>query len=372
MPPIVRGTPEARFGMFEDSAADFSEDEWSYNDDGSASEGYRMLAHDPTLPGYDPTGVDPSLRKGKCSNSPTTSCNTDNFNTVCGSGNSCVIAVGSQSSGGGDPVIGYNDSGTNRLEPLSEPILQPDGDTYTTTSFRAVWFTDWDRTMDMNFVAQMADEGGEQIGNEPTSGTDGCVVAPGNYNDSPCSNVILRFPEIFYEHSIARTTYLDMQQGSGSYASRAELTYTQPNIAEAFTLPWSGQQITPTYDSVYNGQSALAYYRDRMGYRLVLRDANASAWAVQGNGNLAFDGKIQNVGWGQIFNTKAVNVILKGQSTGFVSNEVLTDIDPYDWQPAAMGGLANLSVVVPALHCQQSKRNTYWCQLWRTAGLHGN
>ena len=63
MPPIVRGTPEARFGMFTDSAADFSADEYSYNDDGSESEGYRMLAHDPTLPGYDPTGVDPSLRK---------------------------------------------------------------------------------------------------------------------------------------------------------------------------------------------------------------------------------------------------------------------------------------------------------------------
>ncbi len=344
MPPIVRGTPEARFGMFEDSAADFSEDEWSYNDDGSASEGYRMLAHDPTLPGYDPTGVDPSLRKGKCSNSPTTSCNTDNFNTVCGSGNSCVIAVGSQSSGGGDPVIGYNDSGTNRLEPLSEPILQPDGDTYTTTSFRAVWFTDWDRTMDMNFVAQMADEGGEQIGNEPTSGTDGCVVAPGNYNDSPCSNVILRFPEIFYNHSIARTTYLDMQQGSGSFLSRANLLYTQPNIAVGFTLPWSGQQIQTLYDPVYEGQSALAYYRDRLGFRFVLRAAYASAQAANGDGTLQFDGKIQNVGWGQLFNKKAVNVILKSPTTGFVSNAVLTNIDPYDWQPAPVGPVSSPAI----------------------------
>ena len=341
MPPLVRGTPEARFGMFEDSASDFSEDEWSYNDDGSASEGYRMLAHDPTLPGYDPVGVDPSLRKGKCSNSSTTSCNTNNFTTVCGSGNTCVIAVGSQSSGGGDPIIGYNDSGTNRLEPLSEPILQPDGDTYTTSSWRAVWFTDWDRTKNYNFYGLMADHGGEQIGNEPSSGTDGCYVPPGNYNDSPCSNAIQRFPVFLYEGSITRRTYLDMQQGSGSYLSRANVLYTQANIAQTFTLPQSGQQITPIFDPVYEGQSALDYYRDRMGFRFVLRQANASAWTANGDGILQFDGQIQNVGWGQLFNKKAVTVILKSPTTGFTSNFVLTDIDPYDWQPAPVGPVSS-------------------------------
>ncbi len=343
MPPIVRGTPEARFGMFEDSAADFSEDEWSYNDDGSASEGYRMLAHDPTLPGYDPTGVDPSMRKGKCSNSPTTSCTTNNFSTVCGSGNSCVIALGSQSSGGGDPIIGYNDSGTNRLEPLSEPILQPDGDTYTTTSYRAAWFTDWDRTKNYNFYGLMADHGGEQIGNEPSSGTDGCYVPPGNYNDSSCSSVIQRFAEALYEDSITRRTYLDMEQGSSSFKTR-NIPYTQANIAQTFTLAQSGQQVTPIYDPVYEGQSALAYYRDRLGFRFVLRAANASAWAANGVGTLQFDGQIQNVGWGQLFNKKAVNVILKSPTTGFVSNAVLTNIDPYNWQPAAVGPVSSPAI----------------------------
>ncbi len=336
MPPIVRGTPEARFGMFEDSASDFSEDEWSYNDDGSASEGYRMLAHDPMLPGYDPAGVDPSQRKGKCSNSSTTTCTTNNFSTVCGSGNSCVIALGSQSSGGGEPIIGYNDSGTNRLEPLSEPILQPDGDGYTTSTWRAVWFTDWDRTKAYNFYGLMADHGGEQIGNEPKSATNGCYVPPGNYNDSTCSSVIQEFPVFFYEGSITRRTYLDMQQGSGSFASR-NIPYTQAYIAQTFTLPQSGQQITPIYDPVYEGQSALDYYRDRMGFRFVLRDAWASASAANGDGTLQFNGQIQNVGWGQLFNKKAVTVILKSPTTGFTSNFVLTDIDPYAWQPAAVG-----------------------------------
>ena len=193
----------------------------------------------------------------------------------------------------------------------------------------------------MNFVAQMAGNGGEQIGGEPTSGTDGCYVAPGYRLNSPCDNVIARFPEMFYEHSITRRTYLDMQQGSGSFLSRANVLYTQANIALGFTLPWSGQQIQTLYDPVYEGQSALAYYRDRMGFRFVLRQASASAWAANGDGTLQFDGKIQNVGWGQLFNKKAVNVILKSPSTGFVSNVVLTDIDPYAWQPAAVGPISS-------------------------------
>jgi hypothetical protein len=50
-----------------------------------------------------------------------------------------------------------------------------------------------------------------------------------------------------------------------------------------------------------------------------------------------FEGKIQNVGWGKIFNKKAVKVILKSKSIGFVSNAVLTNIDPYDWHPAEVG-----------------------------------
>jgi hypothetical protein len=80
----------------------------------------------------------------------------------------------------------------------------------------------------------------------------------------------------------------------------------------------------------------LAYFRDRMGYRLVLREARASEFVKQ-NGTLIFAGKIQNVGWGKIFNKKAVKVILKSKSNGFVSKAVLTNIDPYDWQPAAAG-----------------------------------
>ncbi|MCA1802186.1 MAG: DUF4832 domain-containing protein, partial [Rhodothermaceae bacterium] len=125
-------------------------------------------------------------------------------------------------------------------------------------------------------------------------------------------------------------------QGPGRFKSRADYPYTRENIEVEITYPWNGQTVQVLYDPVYEGQSALAYYRDRLGYRLVLREAYASEWVKQ-KGTLVFEGKIQNVGWGTIFNKKAVMVILKSKSDGFVSNAVVTTIDPYDWQPAEVG-----------------------------------
>ena len=291
-PTPVRGTPEARFGMFDDSNG-FSADEYSYGDNGSLTEGYRMLAHDPILPGHNPNGSDPSLTRP-----------------------------------GVSPVIGYNDSGTNRLVAVPEELGDP--------RWRGAYFIDWDRTKVMNFLGKMSVYGGEQIGEEPDSGTNGGYVPVGERVDNPFNDVVLRFPSMFYEHSISNFTYMCMQQGPGSFKSRADYPYTRDSIDVGITYPWNGQTVQVLYDPVYEGQSALAYYRDRLGYRLVLREANASEWVKQ-NGILMFEGKIQNVGWGKIFNKKAVKVILKSKSNGFVSNAVLTNIDPYDWQPAEVG-----------------------------------
>lgn len=127
-----------------------------------------------------------------------------------------------------------------------------------------------------------------------------------------------------------------MQQGPGRFKSRADYPYTRDSIEVEITYPWNGQTVQVLYDPVYEGQSALAYYRDRMGFRLVLREAHVSEFVKQ-RGTLVFEGKIQNVGWGVIFNKKAVNVILKSKSNGFISSTVLTNIDPYDWQPAEVG-----------------------------------
>ncbi len=296
------GTPEARFGMFDDSNG-FSADEYSYGDNGSLTEGYRMLAHDPILPGYDPDAVDPSLTRAQ------------------------EGAPGGKVSS----IIGYNTTGTNRLMEVPEELDDP--------RWRGVWFVDWDRTKVMDFLSRMSVYGGEQIGNEPDTASNGKYVPVGERllpENEAVNDVILRFPSMFYEHSIARYTYLCMQQGSKSFKSRADIEYNRENIEVEITYPWNGKTVQVLYDPVYEGQSALAYYRDRLGYRLVLREAYANETVSQ-NENLEFEGKIQNVGWGDIFNEKAVKVILKSPVTGAVSEAVLTDIDPRDWQPADPG-----------------------------------
>jgi hypothetical protein len=291
-PTPVRGTPEARIGMFDDSNG-FSVDEYSYGDGGSLTEGYRMLAYDPILPGYNPEGVDPSLTRPGVSS-----------------------------------TIGYNDSGSNRLVASPEKLSD--------ARWRAAHFIDWDRTIVMNFLGRMSVYGGEQIGVEPESGTNGGYVPVGERKDNPLNEVIYRIPSMLYEHSIANWTYMCIQQGPGRFKSRADYPYTRESIDVAITYPWNGTTVQVLYDPVYEGQSALAYYRDRMGYRFVLREAKVSE-VVRKNGSLRFEGKIQNVGWGDLYNKKDVMVILKSKSDDFVSKAVLTGIDPYNWQPAKMG-----------------------------------
>jgi hypothetical protein len=120
-----------------------------------------------------------------------------------------------------------------------------------------------------------------------------------------------------------------MQQGPGRFKSRADYPYTRESIEVEITYPWNGQTIQVLYDPVYEGQSALAYYRDRIGYRLVLREAKASEWVNQ-NGTLMFEGKIQNVGFGNVVNKKMVRIILKSKD-GSNSYVAATNLDPRDW-----------------------------------------
>jgi len=51
-------------------------------------------------------------------------------------------------------------------------------------------------------------------------------------------------------------------------------------------------------------------------------------------GVLKFNGKVQNVGWGNLFNKKKVSVLLqpKGGSNYYYS--VVTNLDPRDWKAA--------------------------------------
>ena len=75
----------------------------------------------------------------------------------------------------------------------------------------------------------------------------------------------------------------------------------------------------------------MEYMRDRLGYRLVLREANASKWVKQ-NGTLMFKGKVQNVGFGNVVNKKNVSVILKAKN-GSTAYTAHTNLDARDWRP---------------------------------------
>jgi hypothetical protein len=136
----------------------------------------------------------------------------------------------------------------------------------------------------MNFLGNMSVFGGEQIDREPESGTNGGFVPVGERNGNPFNSVVARFPSMFFEHSIARWTYMCVQQGPGRFKSRADYLYTRENIEVEITYPWNGQTVQVLYDPVYEGKSALAYYRDRMGFRLVLREARASEWVKPDGG----------------------------------------------------------------------------------------
>ena len=62
-----------------------------------------------------------------------------------------------------------------------------------------------------------------------------------------------------------------------------------------------------------------------------MREANVSKWVEQ-NGTLSFEGKIQNVGFGNVVNKKNVSIILKAKD-GCNTYTALTNLDARDWRP---------------------------------------
>ena len=115
-----------------------------------------------------------------------------------------------------------------------------------------------------------------------------------------------------------------------TYKLWGDFIYTKENVTAPFTPPHDGVTRTAIFDPVYDGRSGMEYMRDRLGFRLVLREAKASEW-VKLNGTLKFEGKIQNVGFGNIINKKKVSVILKSKN-GSDSYTAATNLDAREWQ----------------------------------------
>ena len=154
----------------------------------------------------------------------------------------------------------------------------------------------------------------------------GETVGPG-----AADNIYPRFPNVLYESAYAQTTHLNTSYNQNTYALWGNFVYNEANVTAPFTPPHDGVIRTAIFDPVYDGRSGMEYMRDRLGYRLVLREANASKWVVR-NGTLRFEGKIQNVGFGNVVNKKNVSVILKAKD-GSNTYTALTNLDARDWRP---------------------------------------
>ena len=142
------------------------------------------------------------------------------------------------------------------------------------------------------------------------------------------SSVYATFPNVPFEAAIARTTHLNRS----TISSWGTFVYNEANVTRPFTTPHDGIAKQAIFDPVYDGMRGSEYFRDRMGYRLVLREANASEWVDQ-KGTLKFEGKIQNVGFSNVINRKNVAVILKAKD-GSGTYSALTNLDARDWLTA--------------------------------------
>lgn len=150
-------------------------------------------------------------------------------------------------------------------------------------------------------------------------------------------NVFGNMPGVIIEAQQMRTTALNMRHGR--YNRWNDFIYNEENVTKPVQFPanenelggnnFTGETKTAIFDPVYDGKTGLEYFRDRMGYRLVLREAKVSEWVKQ-NGTLKFEGKIQNVGFGNIINQKNVSVILKSKA-GSNSYTALSGLDARDW-----------------------------------------
>ena len=153
-----------------------------------------------------------------------------------------------------------------------------------------------------------------------------------------------RFPWVGWEASYAQTTYLNRDYETSVHNRWNATTYNAATIGT--TLPTNNGYSSPyyvanaTFDTLYDGRKATEYFRDRLGYRFVLRDANASG-EVAVDGTLEFDGKVQNVGFGNQVNKKDVSVILLG--TDGTEYTALTDIDSRLWRPSLDSRATNTS-----------------------------
>jgi hypothetical protein len=150
------------------------------------------------------------------------------------------------------------------------------------------------------------------------------------------NNTFGLMPGAIIEAQEFRVNAVNMRHGN--YQRWADFVYNEANVTTPVTFPNSSRETEPPFtgptktaifDPVYDGRSGLEYIRDRVGYRLLLRAA-AAPESVKASGTLRFEGKIQNVGFGNVLNQKNVAVVLAAKDGSGVYT-ALTDLDARTW-----------------------------------------
>lgn len=142
------------------------------------------------------------------------------------------------------------------------------------------------------------------------------------------------YPFLAWEGSYAQTVYLNIDYDNDVHYRWSDFTYSKEGISEEMSNMYRAPyDITNTaiYDPACEGKNGLEFFRDRLGYRLVLRESLLSK-NVTMDDSLIFSGKIQNVGFGNVVNKKAVYVVIESQDTGDTYS-VPVDIDTKLWTP---------------------------------------
>ncbi|MCL2763282.1 MAG: DUF4832 domain-containing protein [Treponema sp.] len=148
-----------------------------------------------------------------------------------------------------------------------------------------------------------------------------------------------RFPFVAWESNLAQTSYLNAGYQAARLNAWGDFIYNDANVTIQLSNSHPTANLRAPFDPVYDGRRGIEFMRDRLGFRLVLRDANASEY-VMPSGTLQFEGKVQNVGWGNMVNRKNVYVILKQKTTGS-SYIALTTVDARSWRPDMDGRASN-------------------------------
>ena len=147
------------------------------------------------------------------------------------------------------------------------------------------------------------------------------------------------FPSVPWEAARLHTTHLNTGWYWGTYARWKLFTITEASMTSPIFYPHNQKVEYANYDPVYDGQNGLVFMRDRLGYRIVLRESYLPQ-VVPSSGSLEFRGKIQNVGFGRVVDTKAVYVVLRNEDTGdLYQADTLTDTSTW-WPSRATEGLS--------------------------------